>query len=187
MGIEVIKLILQNIPSSMKLSDIDLKGIFTNIDNLKRMVGGGVGMAAPMGIGELLMIKTPLGKKMVDMMVKKGLSREFASKMSSAIIIAGVMLAISTVVEFIRLKRQGNGIGRSLIGAGETLASGLIMTGLTLGIGLAAKDMLFGTIVGSIVIVLYGVAKVAYEYIKNKKLSERLTDKLIEVSKPCFA
>lgn len=186
-GIEVIKLILQNIPSSMKLSDIDLKGIFTNIDNLKRMVGGGVGMAAPMGIGELLMIKTPLGKKMVDMMVKKGLSREFASKMSSAIIIAGVMLAISTVVEFMRLKRQGNGIGRSLIGAGETLASGLIMTGLTLGIGLAAKDMLFGTIVGSIVIVLYGVAKAAYEYIKNKKLSERLTDKLIEVSKPCFA
>lgn len=186
-GIEVIKLILQNIPSSMKLSDIDLKGIFTNIDNLKRMVGGGVGMAAPMGIGELLMIKTPLGKKMVDMMVKKGLSREFASKMSSAIIIAGVVLAISTVVEFIRLKRQGNGIGRSLIGAGETLASGLIMTGLTLGIGLAAKDMLFGTIVGSIVIVLYGVAKAAYEYIKNKKLSERLTDKLIEVSKPCFA
>lgn len=104
-GIEVIKLILQNIPSSMKLSDIDLKGIFTNIDNLKRVAVGGIGMAAPMGIGELLLRKTPFGQKMVDMMVKKGLSREFASKMSSAIIIAGVMLAISTVVEFIRLKR----------------------------------------------------------------------------------
>lgn len=183
--IEVIKLILQNIPSSMKLSDIDLKGIFTNIDNLKRMVGGGVGIAAPMGIGELLMIRTPLlGQKMVDMMVKKELSREFASKMSSAIITAGVVLAISTVVEFIKLKRQGNGIGRSLIGAGETLASGLIMTGVTFGICLVVKNMLIGTIVSGIAIV---VAKTAYEYIKNKKLSERLTDKLIEVSKPCFA
>lgn len=185
-GIEVIKLILQNIPSSMKLSDIDLKGIFTNIDNLKRMVGGGVGRAAPMGVGELLMIKTPLGQKMVDMMVKKELSREFASKMSSAIIIAGVVLAISTVVEFIRLKRQGNGVGRSLIGAGKTLASGLIMTGVTLlGVGLAAKNIVIGTIVGSIPIMIF-VAATACEYIKNKKLSERLTDKLIEVSKPCF-
>ena len=107
--------------------------------------------------------------------------------MSSAIIIAGVVLAISTVVEFIRLKRQGNGIVRSLIGAGETLASGLIMTGVTLlGVGLAAKNIVIGTIVGSIPIMIFVVATVC-ECIKNKKLSERLTDKLIEVSKPCFA
>lgn len=185
-GIEIINLILQNIPSSMKLSDIDLKGIFTNIDNLKRMVGGGVGLAAPMGIGTLMKI-TPFSKKMVGIMMKKGLSRELASKMSSAIIIDGVVLAISTVVEFIRLKRQGNGIVRSLIGAGETLASGLIMTGVTLlGVGLAAKNIVIGTIVGSIPIMIFVVATVC-ECIKNKKLSERLTDKLIEVSKPCFA
>ena len=107
--------------------------------------------------------------------------------MSSAIIIAGVVLAISTVVEFIRLKRQGYGVGRSLIGAGKTLASGLIMTGVTLlGVGLAAKNIVIGTIVGSIPIMIF-VAATACEYIKNKKLSERLTDKLIEVSMPCFA